>query len=140
MFLCFRCHREGKEAVAAPELAPPTFCPQVSQCSSSGTKGAATQVSIPDRCKSKQVQPFTGETSTKKTKHSLDGSERKALRLLLDLFESFTAHRRRNQFCKYADGWAARRQMQRQRARVTIEELRLGLLHSERYQDLLFLK
>ncbi|XP_075896077.1 growth factor receptor-bound protein 14 isoform X2 [Nelusetta ayraudi] len=39
-----RSHREGKEAVAAPELAPPTFCPQVSQCSSSGTKGAAAQV------------------------------------------------------------------------------------------------
>lgn len=62
------------------------------------------------------------------------------VRWLLELFEMFTAHRRRNQFSEYADGGAARRQMRRQRARVTIEELRFGLLHSERYQDLLFLK
>lgn len=76
----------------------------------------------------------------KKTKHSLDGSERRASRRLLDLFEIFTAHRHRNQFCEYADGWRARRQMRRQRARVTIEELRSGLPHSERHQDLLFSK
>lgn len=111
--LRFRSRREGNETVAAPELALPTFIPHVAQCSPSETR--ATQVRIPGRCRSKCGRP----TNTKQTKHC------KAVRLL-DLLEIFTQLSQPVPPVLQITG-----QMQRQRSRVTIYELRVSPLRSD---------